>query len=61
MKSKEISRRRFIGSLAAATTGVAMSGISSPAFGKTQDSTDKLAVLGGPSVRGKKKWQTWPE
>ena len=60
MKSNEISRRRFIGSLAAATTGVAMSGIS-PVFGKSHDTTDKLALLGGTSVRGKKKWQNWPQ
>ena len=60
MKNNEISRRRFIGSLAAATTGVAMAGIS-PVFGSTQDTTDKLALLGGTSVRGTKKWQNWPQ
>ena len=60
MKSNEISLRRFIGSLAAATTGVAVSGIT-PVFGSSHDTTDKLAVLGGTSVRGKKKWQSWPQ
>ena len=60
MKKNEISRRHFIGTLAAATTGVAVSGIT-PVFGNSRDTTDKLALLGGTSVRGNKKWQPWPQ
>lgn len=46
MKSNEISRRRFIGTVAAATTGVAVSGIS-PIFANSQDTSGSLALLGG--------------
>lgn len=60
MKSNEISRRRFIDTLAAATTGVAVSGIT-PVFGNSLDTSNKLALLGGTSIRGKKKWQNWPQ
>ena len=61
MKSKEISRRRFIGTAAAATAGVAMSGVSTPVFANSKETSDKLALLGGKSVRGDKKWQNWPQ
>src|SRR5690554_2202097 len=61
MKSNEISRRRFIGTVAAATTGVAVSGIS-PIFANSQDTSGSLALLGGTPVRGSnKKWQQWPQ
>lgn len=63
MKKNEISRRRFLGSVAAATTGLAVSGFT-PVLGntKTRNTTDnKLALLGGNSVRGNKKWQQWPQ
>ena len=61
MKSKEMSRRRFLGTAAAATAGVAMSGVSTPIFANSKDTSDKLALLGGKSVRGDKKWQGWPQ
>ena len=61
MKSNEISRRHFISTAAAATAGVAISGISSPVFANSKDTSDKLALLGGKSVRGDKKWQKWPQ
>lgn len=60
MKFKGISRRNFIGTAAAATAGI-VSGISTPTFGKSQDTSGKLALLGGTPVRGKKKWQNWPQ
>lgn len=60
MKSNEISRRRFIGTLAVATSGVVASGIT-PMLGKSQNTTDKPAILGGTPVRGNKKWQKWPQ
>ncbi|MDD2475512.1 MAG: DegT/DnrJ/EryC1/StrS family aminotransferase [Dysgonamonadaceae bacterium] len=60
MKSNEISRRRFIGTLAAATTGVVASGIT-PVFANSLDTTDKPAILGGTPVRGSKKWLQWPQ
>lgn len=60
MKSNEISRRRFIGTLAAATTGAAVSGFT-PIFENSRDTSDKLALLGGTPVRGNKKWLGWPQ
>ena len=50
MKSNEISRRHFISTAAAATAGVAISGISSPVFANSKDTSDKLAILGGKYV-----------
>ncbi len=60
MKNKEISRRRFIGTVAAAATGAAVSGFT-PVLGASRDTADKLALLGGTPVRGNKKWQSWPQ
>lgn len=61
MKSNEISRRRFLGTTAAATAGMAISGMT-PIFGKTAaGTTKKLAVNGGTPVRSNKKWAGWPQ
>ncbi len=60
MKKKEISRRRFIGTVAAAATGAAVSGFT-PVLGASRDTAEKLALLGGTPVRGNKKWQSWPQ
>ena len=43
MKNKEINRRRFIGTVAAATAGVAASGFT-PVFGSPANITDKLTI-----------------
>jgi len=59
MKRNEINRRRFIGTVAAATAGVAVSGFT-PVFGNSRDTTDKLAILGGKPVRENKTWPAWP-
>lgn len=60
MKSNTLNRRRFIGTVATATAGLAISGFT-PILGKSRDTTDKLALLGGTPVRGSKKWQKWPQ
>ncbi len=60
MKKKEISRPRFIGTVAAAATGAAGSGFT-PVLGASRDTAEKLALLGGTPVRGNKKWQSWPQ
>ena len=59
MKSIEINRRSFIGTVAAATAGVAATGFT-PVFGSFRDTTDKLAILGGNPVRSNKRWPAWP-
>ena len=59
MKSNEINRRRFIGTVAVATAGVAVSGFT-PVFGRSSDTADKLAILGGNPVRQNKSWPEWP-
>ena len=56
----EINRRRFIGTVAAASAGLATSGLT-PLFGRSRDTADTLAILGGNPVRGNKKWQAWPQ
>lgn len=60
MKKNEISRRRFIGTAAAATAGMAMTGLT-PAFGKSHQTSNNLALLGGKPVRGDKTWLPWPQ
>ena len=60
MKSIEINRRSFIGTVAAATAGVAASGFT-PVFGSFRDTADKPAILGGTPVRANKKWLDWPQ
>ena len=60
MKRNEINRRRFIGTVAAATAGVAVSGFT-PMFGKSRDTADTLALLGGTPVRANKTWPRWPQ
>jgi perosamine synthetase len=62
MKSKEISRRRFIGTVATATTGMITTSRMTPVFAKSRDTSGSLALLGGTPVRGKdKRWQPWPQ
>ncbi len=62
MKSKEISRRRFIGTVATATTGMIATSRMTPVFAKSRDTSGSLALLGGTPVRGKdKRWQPWPQ
>ncbi len=62
MKSKEISRRHFIGTVAAATTGMVAAQGMTPIFAKSRDTSGSLALLGGTPVRGKdKRWQPWPQ
>jgi dTDP-4-amino-4,6-dideoxygalactose transaminase len=60
MKSNKINRRHFLGTVAAATAGVAVAGFT-PVFGNSRDTADTLALLGGAPVRGNKKWQKWPQ
>ena len=59
MKSNEINRRRFIGTVAVASAGIATSGFT-PIFGRSRDTADKLAILGGNPVRSNKSWPAWP-
>ena len=54
----EINRRRFIGTVAAATAGIAASGFT-PLFGKSRDTAEIPAILGGPQVH-KTGWKKWP-
>ena len=61
MKNNEINRRRFIGTVTAATASVAVSGIS-PVFenaGILKHADDKPAILGGTPVHTK-EWPKWP-
>jgi len=58
MKSKVINRRRFIGTVAAATAGVAASGLT-PVFGNSRDTAEIPAILGGPKAH-KSGWKSWP-
>ena len=46
MKRNGINRRRFIGTVAAATAGVAASNFT-PVFGRSRDTSDKQAIIGG--------------
>lgn len=48
MNEKEFVRRRFIGTVATASEGIAASGLT-PAFGSSRDTADKLAAVGGKS------------
>ena len=59
MKNQEINRRNFIGSVMAATVGVAATGLS-PVFGNARNTADVLAALGGNPVRQNKPWPAWP-
>jgi dTDP-4-amino-4,6-dideoxygalactose transaminase len=62
MKRKEISRRSFIGTVAAATTGMVAASGRTPIFAKSPDTSGSLALLGGTPVRGKdKQWLLWPQ
>ncbi len=62
MKRKEISRRRFIGTVAAATTGMVAAQGMTPIFAQSKETSGSLALLGGTPVRGKdKRWQPWPQ
>ena len=56
---KELSRRKFIGAVSAATLGVAASGVS-PVLAGSSDTADKLAIFGGNPVRKNKGWPEWP-
>ena len=74
MKSNKINRRRFIGTVAAATAGVATSGIA-PVFGSTGETVVRVplasartgarfdetvpAILGGSKAH-KTEWLPWP-
>jgi len=58
MNKKECSRRDFLSMVSAASAGVAVSGFQ-PLFGKTTDTSDKLAILGGTPVRNK-PFLPWP-
>ncbi len=58
MENNELSRRRFIGTVSAATLGVAAAGVT-PVFAGSSDTKDKLAALGGNPVRTK-PWIKWP-
>jgi dTDP-4-amino-4,6-dideoxygalactose transaminase len=60
MKSNKINRRRFIGTVATATAGVAATGFT-PLFANARNTSDTLAVLGGTPIRQGKKWQNWPQ
>ena len=51
----ELSRRGFIGTISAATLGVAATGVS-PTFITSSDAKDQLAILGGPKSH-KTGWQ----
>ncbi len=59
MKKKELSRRRFIGTVSLSTVGLAASG-AVPAIGKISGNAGKLAILGGEPVRKNKSWPEWP-
>ncbi len=54
MKSKEISRRRFIGTVATATTGMITTSRMTPVFAKSRDTSGSLALLGGDTREGKR-------
>ena len=60
MKRNEINRRRFIGTVAAATAGVAVTGFS-PLFAQSRNTAEAPAVLGGAPVRVNKTWPRWPQ
>ena len=60
MKNNEINRRRFIGTVAVASAGVATAGFA-PIYGNSRDTAETLAILGGTPVRKNKEWQTWPQ
>ena len=59
MESNKINRRRFIGTVAAATAGVAASGFT-PTFARSRDTAEVPAILGGPKAH-KTGWQKWPQ
>ncbi|MDR1103235.1 MAG: DegT/DnrJ/EryC1/StrS family aminotransferase [Tannerella sp.] len=58
MENRELNRRRFIGTVSAASAGLVL-GVT-PVFGGVTDTKDKLAILGGNPVRKNKKWPEWP-
>lgn len=62
MKTKDLSRRKFITTVSAGTAAVAVSG-SAPVFGNVATmniNANKLAILGGTPVAPEKKWPDWP-
>ncbi len=61
MKSKDLSRRKFVTVVSAGSAGVVASGVI-PAYGSNGMIQDKgkLAILGGDPVRKDKPWHSWP-
>ena len=59
MKNNTINRRRFLGTVAVASAGVAAASLAS--LSCNANTTDKLALLGGTPIRKNKEWQPWPQ
>ncbi len=59
MRTNNLSRRRFIGSVSLSTVGLAASG-AIPVIGNTSGNSDKLAILGGDPLVKNKVWPEWP-
>ena len=62
MKTKDLSRRKFLSVVSAGSAGIVAAG-ALPAFGNVEissGSASKLAVLGGDPVRSNKPWHSWP-
>ncbi|HBL76742.1 MAG: glutamine--scyllo-inositol aminotransferase [Bacteroidetes bacterium GWF2_42_66] len=59
MKTNDLSRRHFIGTVSLSTVGLAASG-AIPVIGNTSGNTGKLAILGGDPVVKNKVWPQWP-
>jgi dTDP-4-amino-4,6-dideoxygalactose transaminase len=60
MKNNKMNRRRFIGTVAVASAGIAAASLSSVSCNSSASAAD-LALLGGTPVRKDKEWQTWPQ
>lgn len=58
MKTRDYTRRKFVGTVSAGTIGAVAMG-SIPSFGATKTS-NKLAILGGEPIRKNKSWPKWP-
>ena len=59
MKKKSINRRQFIGKTSALALGSVLAG--SVSIAQSKNISGQLAVKGGTSVRGNKKWLSWPQ
>ena len=58
MKAKDLTRRKFVGTVSAGALGaVTLGGGASFVTGRK---SSKLAILGGEAVRQNKSWPQWP-